>query len=160
MTVELKIKEIREQMGISLRDLSEETGIERHRLSEIEDNVDKILFIEMLVISENLGKKITDLFIPIKGTKEYLKIHKLLKDSASKLKMEWLYVNRITIAIVTFFISLFLFVQLHQAEINLIYTEPTTEYNIMGGLTGRELEEAKKLTESDNQFLDMYKGNL
>mgnify|MGYP000291951075 FL=1 len=62
MTVELKIKEIREQMGISLRDLSEETGIERHRLSEIEDNVDKILFIEMLVIAENLGKKITDLY--------------------------------------------------------------------------------------------------
>lgn len=62
MTVELKIKEIREQMGISLRDLSKETGIERHRLSEIEDNVDKILFIEMLVIAENLGKKITDLY--------------------------------------------------------------------------------------------------
>lgn len=62
MTVELKIKEIREQMGISLRDLSEETGIERHRLSEIEEDVDKILFIEMLVISENLGKKITDLY--------------------------------------------------------------------------------------------------
>lgn len=62
MIVELKIKEIREQMGISLRDLSEETGIERHRLSEIEDNVDKILFIEMLVIAENLGKKITDLY--------------------------------------------------------------------------------------------------
>lgn len=62
MTVELKIKEIREQMGISIRDLSEETGIERHRLSEIEDNVDKILFIEMLVIAENLGKKITDLY--------------------------------------------------------------------------------------------------
>ena len=62
MTVELKIKEIREQMGISLRDLSEETGIERHRLAEIEENVDKILFIEMLVIAENLGKKITDLY--------------------------------------------------------------------------------------------------
>lgn len=62
MTVELKIKEIREQMRISLRDLSKETGIERHRLSEIEDNVDKILFIEMLVIAENLGKKITDLY--------------------------------------------------------------------------------------------------
>ena len=62
MTVELKIKEIREQMKISLEELSEETGIERHRLSEIEDNVDKILFIEMLVIAENLGKKITDLY--------------------------------------------------------------------------------------------------
>lgn len=62
MTVELKIKEIRESMGISLRELSEETGIERHRLAEIEENVDKILFIEMLVIAENLGKKITDLY--------------------------------------------------------------------------------------------------
>lgn len=62
MTVELKIKEIREQMGISIRELSEETGIERHRLAEIEENVDKILFIEMLVIAENLGKKITDLY--------------------------------------------------------------------------------------------------
>ncbi len=62
MTVELKIKEIRKQMKISLEELSEETGIERHRLSEIEYNVDKILFIEMLVISENLGKKITDLY--------------------------------------------------------------------------------------------------
>ena len=112
------------------------------------------------VYKNPIGKKITDLFIPKKGTKEYLKTQKLLKDSASKLKIEWLYVNRITIAIVTFFISLFLFVQLHQAEINLIYTEPTTDYNIMGGLTGKELEEAKKLTESDNQFLDMFKGNL
>ena len=62
MTVELKIKEIRKQMKISLEELSEETGIERHRLSEIEDDVDKILFIEMLVIAENFGKKITDLY--------------------------------------------------------------------------------------------------
>jgi transcriptional regulator with XRE-family HTH domain len=62
MIVELKIKEIRESMGISLRELSEETGIERHRLAEIEEDVDKILFIEMLVIAENLGKKITDLY--------------------------------------------------------------------------------------------------
>ena len=62
MIVELTIKEIRESMGISLRELSEETGIERHRLAEIEEDVDKILFIEILVIAENLGKKITDLY--------------------------------------------------------------------------------------------------
>lgn len=62
MTVELKIKEIRESVGISIKKLSEETGIEKHRLAEIEEDVDKILFIEMLVIAENLGKKITDLY--------------------------------------------------------------------------------------------------
>ncbi len=62
MTVELKIKEIRKQMKISLEELAEQTGIERHRLAEIEEDVDKILFIEMLVIAENFGKKITDLY--------------------------------------------------------------------------------------------------
>ncbi len=62
MTVELKIKELREQIGMSLRELSKETGIERHRLAYIEEDVDNILFIEMLVIAENLGKKITDLY--------------------------------------------------------------------------------------------------
>lgn len=62
MTVELKIKEIREKLGVSLNELAENTGIERHRLAKIETDVDKILFIEMLVIAETLGKKITDLY--------------------------------------------------------------------------------------------------
>lgn len=111
------------------------------------------------VYKNPIGKKIVDLFIPKKGTKDYIKTQKLLKDSASKLKMEWLYVNRITIAIITFIVSLFLFVQLHATAVNWIYTEPTTDYDIMGGVTGAELEKAKALTESDNKFLDMFKGN-
>ena len=106
-----------------------------------------------------IGKKLVNFFVPKKGTKDYIKVQKLLKDSASKLKMEWLYVNRITIAAVTLLISLFLFVQLHKIAVDWIYTEPTTEYNIMTGLTGNELVQAQKLTESDNKFLDMFKGN-
>ena len=62
MSVELKIKEIREKMGISLREWSELTGIERHRLANVENDVEKILFIEILIIAENLGKRITDLY--------------------------------------------------------------------------------------------------
>ena len=111
------------------------------------------------VYKNPIGKKIVNLFVPKKGTKDYIKVQKLLKDSASKLRMEWLYVNRITIAIVTLLVSLFLFVQLHKVAINWIYTEPTTEYNIMTGITGNELIEAQALTESDNKFLDMFKGN-
>ena len=111
------------------------------------------------VYKNPIGKKIVNLFIPKKGTKDYIKVQKLLKDSASKLKMEWLYVNRITIALVTFIVSLFLFVQFHKTAINWIYTEPTTEYNLMTGVTGNELAEAMALTESDNKFLDMFRGN-
>lgn len=65
MTVEIIIKEIRENKGISLKELEEDTGINRKRLAKIENGevpVDKILFIEMLVIAQNLGKKITDIY--------------------------------------------------------------------------------------------------
>lgn len=111
------------------------------------------------VYKNPIGKKIVDLFIPKKGTKDFIKVQKLLKDSASKLKMEWLYVNRITIAILTFLVSIFLFVELHATSVNWIYTEPTTDYDIMGGVTGSELQEAMAKTESDNKFLDMFRGN-
>lgn len=87
------------------------------------------------VYKNPIGKRIVDLFIPQKGTREYINTQKLLKDSASKLKMEWLYVNRISIAIVTFIISIFLCCELHAIEINWIKTQPTTDYNIMGGVT-------------------------
>ena len=110
------------------------------------------------VYKNPIGKKIVDFFIPKKGTKDFLKVQKLLKDSASKLKMEWLYVNRITIAIVAFLVSMFLLVELHATSVKWIYTEPTTDYDIMGGVTGNELKEAMAKTESDNKFLDMFKG--
>ena len=110
------------------------------------------------VYKNKLGKKIVNLFLPKKGTKEYINVQKLLKDSASKLKMEWLYTNRITLGIVTFVLSVAMFYGLHVVSTNWTYTEPTSEYNLMGGMTGNELIKAMILTVSDNQFLDMFKG--
>ena len=107
-----------------------------------------------------VGKKIVNLFLPKKGTKEYIKIQKLLKDSASKLKMEWFYINRITIAAVTFVVTLFVMLQLHRVAVRWVYTEPTTEYNLLGGLTEKERKTAMEITESDNKFLDKFRGNL
>ena len=104
------------------------------------------------------AKKIIDLFIPKKGTKEYRKTVQLLKDSASSQKMEWLYINRIAIAIVTFFASIFIFTQLHTIAVNYIYTEPTTEYDIIGGLSEKDEKKAMELTKQDNIILDKYRG--
>ena len=58
-------------------------------------------------------KKIVDMFIPKDGTKEHRKVKELLKNAASHLKMEWLYINRITLAIVTCIVSLIIFIYLH-----------------------------------------------
>ena len=82
-------------------------------------------------------KKVVDLFIPKKGTKEYRKTQQLLKDAASPQKMEWIYMNRIVLAIATFFASIIVFTQLHVVAINYIYTEPTTDYNIIGRTVGK-----------------------
>ena len=105
-------------------------------------------------------KRIVDLFIPKKGTKEYRKVQQMLKDSASPLKMEWLYINRITIAIVTFIVSIILFAQLHQVAINYVYTEPTTDYDIIGGLSEKDEKKAMELTKQDNVFLDKFRGKI
>ena len=105
-------------------------------------------------------KKIVDLFIPKEGTKEYKKVTGYLKDSASSLKMEWLYVNRIILAICTFILSIILFLQLHIIAINYVYTEPTTDYDLIGGLSDRDKPKAMELTEQDNIILDMFRGKL
>ena len=103
-------------------------------------------------------KKIVDLFIPKKGTKEYRKVVQLLKDAASPQKMEWLFMNRIAIAIVTFCASIIIFTQLHVVAINYIYTEPTTDYNIIVGLSEKDEKKAMEITKQDNIVLDQYRG--
>ena len=112
------------------------------------------------VYKNKFAKKIIDLFIPKDGTKEYKKMTDLLTDAASPLKMEWVYVNRICIAIVTFCVSLMVFLQLHRVAIDYEYTNPTTDYNLMGGMSEKDEEKARELTKQDNIFLDMFRGKL
>ncbi len=105
-------------------------------------------------------KKIVDLFIPKERTKEYRKVKQLLKDSASSQKIQWLYINRISLAIVTFFASIIIFTQLHIVAINYVYTEPTTDYNIIGGLSEKDERKAMELTEQDNIILNQFRGKI
>ena len=112
------------------------------------------------VYKNKIGKKIVDLFLPKKGTKEYKKVSDLLKDAASPLKMEWVYINRICIAIVTFIVSIFMFMYLHQVAIDYEYTQPTTDYNMLSGMTAKDEKKAMELTEQDNIYLDMFRGKL
>ena len=65
MLIIIKIKEARESKGMSLKELADLTGIRRQRLADIENGIikeDEILFVEMLVIAENLKLSILDLY--------------------------------------------------------------------------------------------------
>ena len=65
MIIEFRIKEIREQTGMSLQEIEKETGINRHRLSDIENNkiTDKVLFIEIVLIAKTLKVGIEEMFV-------------------------------------------------------------------------------------------------
>ncbi len=105
-----------------------------------------------------LVKKIIDLFMPKEGTKEDRKLTKKMKDAASKDKKQWIYINRILLCVVTFVISIFLFNYIHGLVIKGVYTDPTEDYNVIGQMASKDEKKAMKLTESDNQYLEYYKG--
>lgn len=64
MIIENKIKEARESKNVSLIELAELTGIDRHRLIKIEElSVDKINVAETILIAKSLHLEIEDLFI-------------------------------------------------------------------------------------------------
>ena len=104
-------------------------------------------------------KKIIDLFIPNNGTKEYKKIKDNLKNAASKDKIEWIYINRIVLCIVVFLISIFVISYLHKLTINNVYTDPTADYDIIGQMSEKDRKTAMELTESDNQYINRFKGD-
>lgn len=99
-------------------------------------------------------KKIMSLFIPKNGSPEQRKIARLLKDSASKTKIEWLYINRVLIAIAAFLVTLFVCVQMHRISVKYVYEEPTSDYNILGDMSDSDKNKAMKKTVQDNHILD------
>lgn len=105
-------------------------------------------------------KQAVNAFIPKKGSKEYRKMQRLMKDSSSKAKMEWLYINRLVLTIVTVIISIIFFIFLHKIAVNYVYTEPTTRQQVIGSLSEKNEKKANELTEQDNYFLNKLKGKL
>lgn len=64
--MQIIIKQVRKEEGRTLEELEEDTGIRKKRLSQLENNkvdIEKILFIEMFLIAESLGKVMEDLFV-------------------------------------------------------------------------------------------------
>ena len=103
--------------------------------------------------SKKIGKKFIDLFIPKEGTKEYRKLQQDMKDAASKDKMEWIYINRLLLCVVTFIASVIIIMYLHNIVIQNTFTDPTANYDIIGAMSESNTASAMELTESDNDYL-------
>lgn len=113
---------------------------------------------QMKLYKNPIIKKIVDLFIPKEKTREYRKMIQLMKDSATKQKLETVYVNRLVISIATFFCSMLLFMQLHNVAVDYVYNEPTSDYNIMGTMSASDTKKAMQITKEHNKILVKLKG--
>ena len=104
-------------------------------------------------------KKFVNLFIPKEGTKEYRKLQQDMKDAASKDKMEWIYINRILLCIVTFIISILVIMYLHNIVVQNVFTDPTANYDIIGQMAEKDMKNAMEITESDNDYIRHFRGD-
>ncbi len=109
--------------------------------------------------NNKFAKKIVDLFIPKQNTNEFRKLQEIIKKSGSKQKIRWLYVNRILLTVSIFIVSIIMFAAFHAVELNYIYTEPTTDYDLIGEMSERQLAKATETTKKHNVFLNKFKGN-
>ena len=107
---------------------------------------------------KKLVKKVVDLFMPKQHTAQERKEKKLLQDAASKQKLHWLYVSRLTMSILAFIGAVITIIALHAIQVNFQYTNPTSDYDLIGTSEGNELKKAKATTERQNKVLDKLKG--
>lgn len=105
-------------------------------------------------------KKVVDLFVPKEKTKDRRVKQKLLKDSASPLRIEWLYVTKLVLFLVSFIVTFGIIIVSHKMQRNYVYTEPTADYDLLGNLGEVDMKKAQKRTEDHNKVIEkmMEKG--
>ena len=74
--------------------------------------------------------------------------------------MEWLYVNRLLAAVVSFVISLIILLEAHAITIEFQYTEPTSDYNLLGSMSASQEKKAMETTRKDNTILEQVENDL
>ena len=114
---------------------------------------------EQKLYKKPIVKQFINMIVPKKGTRDYRLKIKLMKDSATKLKMEWLYIHRVVCAVGAFLVALFCFSQLHKITLDYIYNEPEADYDLMGSMSATDEKKAMEKLAVHNTYLEKYKNN-
>ncbi len=103
-------------------------------------------------------KMFVDAFKPRENTRKYRKTSALIKNTNAYLTIEWLYINKMTAAVVAFILSLVLFLNMQRIDIKSVYTAISDEFLSFGKLTAEQEQAAQALNESDKTYIDKYKN--
>lgn len=105
-----------------------------------------------------LVKMIVDAFKTKEHTRKYRKETELIKNTNSYLTIEWLYVNKITAAFVTFILALILMFNITRIDIRATYTKISDEFLSFGQLTEQQEAAAQAINDRDKTYIDKYKN--
>lgn len=121
----------------------------------IKDNVDKKVSYssdstwQERVYRLPIVERIIDGLVPNSDKPAYARATKLLRDTASTLKLEWLYVNKVVASVLTFLVVLIVVVQMHGMAEESILTSNAGDNGIMGTMSEKELKELERTSASD-----------
>lgn len=102
-------------------------------------------------------KLIVDAFKSKENTRKNRRETELIKNTNSYLTIEWLYVNKLTAAFVTFILALILMFNITRIDINAVYTKISDEFLSFGQLTEQQEEAAQAINNRDKTYIDKYK---
>lgn len=103
-------------------------------------------------------KLVVDAFKSRPHTKKNRKETMLIKNTNSYLTIEWLYVNKITAAVVTFILALILMFNVTRIDVKATYNKISDEFLSFGQLTEQQEQAAQAINDRDKMYIDKYKN--
>lgn len=103
-------------------------------------------------------KLVVDAFKSKPHTKKNRKETMLIKNTNSYLTIEWLYVNKITAAVVTFILALILMFNVTRIDVKATYNKISDEFLSFGQLTEQQEQAAQAINDRDKTYIDKYKN--
>lgn len=102
-------------------------------------------------------ENIIDGLIPSITSKKYNKIKTLLKETASRLRIEWLYVNRCVCALAGFAGAIIIIIQMHNLAVTqIMYSATKSSDGGMGQLSEQDQLNAEGVSAFDRYFLSVF----
>ena len=131
-----------------IKEDSEEIKFDRVSNIKWQDKLYKYRFVRLLV----------DAFKSKEHTRKNRWETQLIKNTNSYLTIEWLYVNKLTAALVGFVLTLFLMFNIQFIDLASIYNQIGEEFLSFGKLTEQQEAAAQAINDRDKVYIEKYKN--
>lgn len=102
-------------------------------------------------------QRIVDAFKSGEHTRKNKKETTLIKNTNAYLTIEWLYVNKLTSALVVFILTLVLVFNMQRIDVKAVYSQIGNEFLSFGKLTPEQEKAAQAINDSDKSYINKYK---